>query len=657
MKFRQKITIPTAIMIGLSLLLTTIITYSQVYKIIMQRLVENELPSTAGYIIEHIDKELLPVITASKIYAKSSVVRDWVTSGEPEENIEQIKKIMSVYKNITGCEISLVCASSRNYYKETGLSRTVGPDEGWFNNFISSNKDFHLNIDPSETDKSILNVFANNALRDTQGKSIGLVSLALNLNELSSFLSKMKPTPHSSLILLDKDGVIKSHPDLEIVTKKIKISELNNGNFNKNATLLNDPEKRNGVFSYKDSNGEIRVVAFNRSPETSWTSIVDIPRGELLSHLTKVTWMIFSIAILIIAGSIFGIGIIINRSTEGILKICAALKEIASGGADLTRKITVKSHDEIGELANSFNHFVDKLRSIIEQMANHSKTIASATETLSLSTVEISSTTEELSMQTNNIASAGEEAATNVTHIAQSAENMSSNIATVAIAIEEMNSSLSEVAKNCQMEAQAALNASDHAKQMQVHVENLGTVARDIGNVLEMINDVTDQINLLALNASIEAASAGDAGKGFAVVADEVKELAKQSANSTKTIEEQINSMQTATKESIASIVKISAIIEENTQISQSIMGAVEEQSSTIAEISKNMATTKLSADGITSNVSESSKGLNEISSNISHMHEAVKMNAKNITTTTKSISDLALLAEQLKDISSKFQI
>ena len=126
-----------------------------------------------------------------------------------------------------------------------------------------------------------------------------------------------------------------------------------------------------------------------------------------------------------------------------------------------------------------------------------------------------------------------------------------------------MSSSLNEVSKNCQKESQIAANANNQAKSTRDLMERLGVSSKEIGKVIEVINDIADQTNLLALNATIEAASAGEAGKGFAVVANEVKELAKQTAQATDQIGRQIEEMQNNTGNAVAAIEDITKIIEE----------------------------------------------------------------------------------------------
>ena len=179
---------------------------------------------------------------------------------------------------------------------------------------------------------------------------------------------------------------------------------------------------------------------------------------------------------------------------------------------------------------------------------------------------------------------------------------MSAGVSSVATAIEEMSASLNEVSKNCQKESQIAASASNQAKSTRDLMDRLGVSSKEVGKVIEVINDIADQTNLLALNATIEAASAGDAGKGFAVVANEVKELAKQTAQATEQISRQIEEMQGSTTSAVAAIEEITKIIEQINAISHTIVSSVEEQTSTVNEIAKSISGASQAATEIARN-------------------------------------------------------
>jgi methyl-accepting chemotaxis protein len=220
-----------------------------------------------------------------------------------------------------------------------------------------------------------------------------------------------------------------------------------------------------------------------------------------------------------------------------------------------------------------------------------------------------------------------------------------------------MSSSLNEVAKNCQKESQIAANANNQAKSTRDLMERLGVSSKEIGKVIEVINDIADQTNLLALNATIEAASAVEAGNGFAVVANEVKELAKQTAQATDQIGRQIEEMQNNTGNAVAAIEEITKIIEEINSISNTIVAAVEEQSATVNEIAKSVGGASQAATEIAKNVGESAKGLIEVSSNIQGVNKAATDTASGIGQIKQSAQDLAALASGLQKIVGQFKI
>ncbi len=350
------------------------------------------------------------------------------------------------------------------------------------------------------------------------------------------------------------------------------------------------------------------------------------------------------------------LGIIITRSIIKPLSLGVGFANAMANG-DLTQKLDIEQKDEMGQLANSLNNMAENLKDKFKEISSSSTNVASASEELSAVSNEIAASAEEMTSQSNTVSSATEQSVANVNNISAAAEQMSSGVNTVATAIEEMSSSLNEVAKNCIKESQIATNANNQAKSTREEMERLGVSSKEIGKVIEVINDIADQTNLLALNATIEAASAGEAGKGFAVVANEVKELAKQTAQATEQISSQIEDMQNNTTTVVKAIEDITKIIEEINEISHTIVSAVEEQSATINEIAKNVGGASSAATEISRNVGESARGLSEVSSNILGVSKAASDTATGVQNIKQSSQELAKLAIGLQKIVGQFKV
>lgn len=282
------------------------------------------------------------------------------------------------------------------------------------------------------------------------------------------------------------------------------------------------------------------------------------------SNNTSIMVSIIAAIIALFAGILIAVKIsksIINPLVEMV----KSTYDLASGEGDLTKRLEIVSRDEIGELGENFNLFVEKLQGSISNVANTTKILTETSIDLASKASDLSTSIEEMSSQSSNVASATEEISVNVSSVTRATETMSTNaggiasateqmsgsVNTVAVAIEELTASLQEVSKNTTHAASIASNAAENANTTTELMKHLETASQSIDKVLDVINDIADQTNLLALNATIEAASAGEAGKGFAVVANEVKELAKQTAQATEEISAQIVDMQHRTKESV----------------------------------------------------------------------------------------------------------
>ncbi len=357
------------------------------------------------------------------------------------------------------------------------------------------------------------------------------------------------------------------------------------------------------VFKTKTMSNLSQVQSLLKQLKEQKFEVAEAKVGDAQSQASNsIAMNLIITAISIIIGLI--LAVFITRSiTRPTNKVVNMLKDIAQGEGDLTKRLDINSKDEIGDLANWFNTFINKLHDIIYQVAQNTEQLASAA-------TEVSSSAEQLS--------AGASEQTNQT-------------AQVSAAIEEMTATIVESSKNTQDAAEKAQEAAkasqeggrlaentsegmneivDSAAVTAQNIQGLAEKATAIGEIIKVIDDIADQTNLLALNAAIEAARAGEQGRGFAVVADEVRKLAERTTKATKEVAETIKGIQndvsganTQMEESSgivnkgkdlviqtnAALNNIFTSIEGVQDMMRQIAGAAEEQSAAAEQISKSV--------------------------------------------------------------------
>ncbi len=361
---------------------------------------------------------------------------------------------------------------------------------------------------------------------------------------------------------------------------------------------------------------------------------------EMSSTSTKIT-TIAAAVIVVICCVLFLIMMLLRRSVLPLPKLAENVALIASG--NLQVEIAASGKDEVAQLSFSIKNMTEKLRSILTQISQTSTQVASAAN-------QLNSTAEQ---------------------IATGAEEVAAQSATVATAGEEMAATSGDIAQNCQMAAEGAQRATqsaqngsgvventvavmgqiaDKVQETARTVESLGARSDQIGNIIGTIEDIADQTNLLALNAAIEAARAGEQGRGFAVVADEVRALAERTTRATKEISEMIKSIQKETR---------SAVIVMEQGVQQVEAGTVEAAKSgeALRDILEQINSVAMQVNQIATAAEQQTATTSEISSNMHQITEVVEQTSQGAHESATAAAQLNGNAEELQRLVQQFQL
>jgi len=416
----------------------------------------------------------------------------------------------------------------------------------------------------------------------------------------------------------------------------------------------------NQLFSTNEAQGadHLRTARFVYFQPWDWIITAEADHAEFtdaadriaeLNQHARIVLLAVSIGAVVLTGLVWLV--MAGSIAKPIRRMVDVLEEVAVG--NLTKRLTAKGRDELGELAHSFNGFLEKLQGMIRSFTDNAKEINDDAATLTHLAGIMSKSAGATSQSSSNVSTAATEMNANMNVIAAAMEQSTTNTAMVASSSEEMSATISEIARNAEKANAVTINAVSQAVSASEKMDNLGQVAQTIGRMTGTINDISDQTNLLALNATIEAARAGEAGKGFAVVANEIKELAKQTAMATLDIKDQIILIQTTTHDTRVEIDAVSSCIEEVSQIVGAIATSVSEQSAATQEIAVNITQASLGIREVNGHVSKSSVMASNIVSDIVTIHgsaEDFAQSSRKLENSAKSLQEMAVALQTLVD-------
>lgn len=388
---------------------------------------------------------------------------------------------------------------------------------------------------------------------------------------------------------------------------------------------------------------------------TQWVTLAEMDKSEVMEPVYAMQRSVILTTLLGLLG-VSVIGVFASRSiSRPISRMTDAMRDISKENYDIGIP-GIGRRDEIGDMATAVQVFkengletkrlreeqvinerraAEEKKRLMQEMAdNFDAQVGGTIQSLSTAAEQLQAAAKAM----EHTASETTEASTSV---AGASEETSANVNTVASATEEMAASAQEISVQVSSVARRSSEAATSASNTSQKVNELNALVSNIGEVVNAIKDIAEQTNLLALNATIEAARAGEAGKGFAVVADEVKKLASETARKTEEIESRITQIQSATQASVMAMQDIIKGISDIDGMSASAAGAVEEQNAVLAEITRN--------------ISEVSQAAQEVASSISQVRSAAGESAQTAVMLKSSADEIAGLSASLDSSVKRF--
>ncbi|KAF2961535.1 methyl-accepting chemotaxis protein [Fervidobacterium sp. 2310opik-2] len=488
---------------------------------------------------------------------------------------------------------------------------------------------------------------------------VGVVAIDFDCSKLANqLLQKGKELGYLHAVV-SENGTIILHSVKNYVGKSVKDTEF----FKKWQT---GPES--GVFRYVFDNVP-RITGYKRLPN-GWIYATIVPEKVLMSEVNKLT-LIFAIiiALAIIISIVFAFLISRRYVVKPLKELSSIAEKIAQG--DLTVSFSLDTKDEIGKLGNVLSSMVTSLRGMAQKIQEESSTVKQEASQVAAVSEEVSATIEELTAQVDSVGSNVNNASAAIEQLTSGIEEVAASAQNVANASQKLSEEAQRVSTLANEGQKAILNIADVIIQTKEKanttfetVEKLSDSAKNIGEIVDTINSIAEQTNLLALNAAIEAARAGEAGRGFAVVADEIRKLAEESKQATQNIanilkgilDESVKASE-ATRETVEIVNQAAG--QSNLVKGQfdQILNSILKMSQMVENLAASAQEQSAAAEEMSSAMDSASRSMVEVVEQMNEVTMAVKQQADAISTVARTAEKLDDIAEKLVEEVKKFKI
>ncbi|CAH8189623.1 Chemotaxis protein [Vibrio aestuarianus] len=622
MSIKKKVVIGITFAVLASTIIVGVMAQRQAREVLEHRLIDIELPTMLEQISSQIDREVSQLLFSAEQLVNNEFIKQAVQQTELDAVTEAmlVKQLNNVRNQYSLNDASVANRKTAYYWNQNGFLRQLNQQQdGWFFGFTQSGQQTMVSMFQEASGE--VKMFAN--YQNVSGDTMS--GLSKSMDDMVNLLNGFKIEDSGFVFLTDAKGSVQIHQ------RKDKASSSLTQLYGSQASQLLNRGSFNLITATYEGQEVFVASAYVKSMD--WFVIGSVPVADVFADLTAVAQKML-ITTLIVAAIFIFMGIFLANSIANPIKqIAQRFTDLGKGDGDLSQRIEVKGNDEIAQLSTGFNGFIEKIHQSMKEVASTSHALQSAAESVS-----------EKSNRTHN----------------NSQEQRDQTIQVVA-AINQMGATISEIASNAATAAETANQASgntdegravvnkakDAISRLAADIENTGKVVeqlasttQDIGSILDVIRDISDQTNLLALNAAIEAARAGEQGRGFAVVADEVRNLASRTASSTEEIQKMINQLQNDAKDAVTAMASGKVVTQEGVSASDEAVNVLVNISDRIHDISDRNTQVATATE-------EQSTVVHTINQNIEEINSINEV-------TTSTAEELAEASQELRDLSGR---
>nr|WP_248742563.1 MULTISPECIES: methyl-accepting chemotaxis protein [unclassified Pseudomonas] len=466
------------------------------------------------------------------------------------------------------------------------------------------------------------------------GQSVGVVGGDLSLQTLIDTLSARDFSGMGYAFLVSADGKILVHPDKALVMKSLK------------EAYPQDTPRISSDFSEISVDGKTRIVTFapiKGLPSVNWYIGLSVDKDKAFSMLSQFRTSAVIATVIAVAIIIALLGMLIRILIQPLHVMTRAMEDIADGEGDLTKRLTIQNQDEFGVLGTAFNRFVERIHGSIREVSSATGQVNEVALRVVAASNSSMYNSDQQASRTNSVAAAINQLGAAAQEIARNAAQASTQ-ASDARGLAEDGQQVVDRSIKAMNQLSSMLSASSS------NIESLNSKTVNIGQILEVITSISQQTNLLALNAAIEAARAGEAGRGFAVVADEVRNLAHRTQESAQQVQTMIEELQVGARESVSTMSDSQRHSQDSVEIANLAGERLNSVTQRIGEI-----------DGMNQSVAtateEQTAVVESINVDITEINTLNQEGVENLQATLRACSDLEQQASRLKQLVGSFRI